>query len=138
MGASEIIENNKLIAEFMGFVEDDKIYTNKSKSNPLPPFWNQGFSNKCCEDDIRFHSSWDWLMPVLEKIESLGCKTVASQSDFNDNQYINIMTGISIINQDAQNPSKFMGQDKIKINAYYKAIVEFIKWINQNDTRRNQ
>jgi len=44
----EIIERNTLIAEFMG---------------PGSPVW-QGFEHKS------YHSSWDWLIPVVEKISN--------------------------------------------------------------------
>ena len=42
--------NNKLIAEFMGYVYEDD-----TPSVELPPY----------------HMSWDWLMPVVEKIEQV-------------------------------------------------------------------
>lgn len=55
-----IEEGNKLIAEFMG--------------------WNAFPGNMIKEklgvapiriDGLKFHSSWDWLMPVVEKIEEI-------------------------------------------------------------------
>ena len=42
-------ENNKRIAEFMGYVYEDD-----TPSLELPPY----------------HMSWDWIMPVLKKINS--------------------------------------------------------------------
>lgn len=76
----KITKNNKLIAKFMGFilnsytdgslcwsfdfnnpssnVEAYRNYPNSTKYNPL---------NK-----LQFDTSWDWLMPVVEKIEQLG------------------------------------------------------------------
>jgi hypothetical protein len=44
-------ENNKLIAEFMGIDQVD-IDT-----------WLETNSN------LHYHTSWDWLMPVIEKIQ---------------------------------------------------------------------
>ena len=47
-------ENNKLIAEFMGFKPNEHgIYQTKQG-----PYYLDGLS---------FHSSWDWLMPVHKK-----------------------------------------------------------------------
>lgn len=64
----EILEGNKLIAEFMGFEKNGNIYTNKPRSYPSSLFLYKGLNNKVMEDDLRFHSSWDWLMPVVRKI----------------------------------------------------------------------
>ena len=70
----EIIENNRLITEFMGWYNGNykDFYT-------LPYFF-------CSDDSIRdtiprevhlgemkFHKSWNWIFPVLEKINSRGC-----------------------------------------------------------------
>ena len=44
------MEDNKLIAEFMGYVYEDD-----TPSVELPPY----------------HMSWDWLMPVVSKISSM-------------------------------------------------------------------
>jgi hypothetical protein len=54
-------ENNKLIAEFMGY---EILYR---------PYYN-GFieisdTELCDVDDLEYHTSWDWLMPVIEKIQ---------------------------------------------------------------------
>ena len=46
------MNNNKLIAEFMGV---GKLHEAQSSNQ-----WNQ------------YHTSWDWLMPVIEKIENDG------------------------------------------------------------------
>jgi hypothetical protein len=48
-------ENNKIIAEFMG------------------PEWHKDFFKDVCiisssNISYKFHTSWDWLMPVLKKI----------------------------------------------------------------------
>jgi hypothetical protein len=65
-----------------------------------------------------YHSSWDWLMPVVEKIEAMrgthllmkpfGCEI--------------LMFGKSLINE--------VGNTKIE--AAWLAVVEFIKWYNQS------
>ena len=55
---TQIIEGNKLIAEFMEF----------------PTAETAGRIN---DDAAKYHSSWDWLMPVVEKI---------GKSDFGSNE----------------------------------------------------
>ena len=61
MSEQEIIEGNKLIAEFMGykFIEDWHQY------------WRLSDKHLLLENELKYHSSWDWLMPVVEKIEYL-------------------------------------------------------------------
>ena len=57
----DILENNKKIAEFLGLTETDGFYTNSYDS---PPFL--GYSRTL--EELGFHSSWDWLIPVINKI----------------------------------------------------------------------
>jgi len=53
------MENNKLIAEFIGhepIVKGDDVY------------YELNHIRLTSADDLRYHTSWDWLMPVVEKI----------------------------------------------------------------------
>tara|TARA_R110000737_G_scaffold319695_1_gene331006 strand:+ start:200 stop:487 length:288 start_codon:yes stop_codon:yes gene_type:complete len=52
---------NKLIAEFMSInvITEDDIRANK---NPISAS-HDGY----LEEDLEYHSSWDWLMPVVDK-----------------------------------------------------------------------
>jgi hypothetical protein len=81
--------NNELIAEFMGL--------NKTAYKDTPPIMS----------NLKYHTLWDWLMPVVENILN-----VCSESD-NMESYYTIVDGIP------------------NIEATYKAVVEFIKWYNQ-------
>ena len=60
------MKNNKLIAEFMG------------DEHPLAEVTH--------EASYRYHTSWDWLMPVVEKIEKLEVGDVAWTSVYFDIQ----------------------------------------------------
>ena len=83
-------ENNKLIAEFMDFKSTNKCI--RSESGKYFDFHNkEGFScikeqeiqiesewgwglveqNFLFLEDLKFHSDWNWLMQLVEKIESL-------------------------------------------------------------------
>lgn len=104
------IENNKLIAEFM---QHD---------------WDMEVNNELCILDTSFekverklqYSDWNSLMPVVEKIESLGYDTeiVCRQDDGGHCFYIN----------DSKVFSSQMGSKK---EAVYSATIEFIKWYNK-------
>ena len=54
------IENNKMIAEFMGLemLNDLQIKTPKDGGIFL--------------SELKYHTSWDWLMPVIKKIKLMG------------------------------------------------------------------
>ena len=60
-----VTEQNKLIAEFMGFVN----------TTPTDKYFNimEHSVTKQLQEPMsaKYHSSWDWLMPVVEKIERL-------------------------------------------------------------------
>jgi hypothetical protein len=58
-----IVENNKLIAEFLGYSQPHPDYPNTT-------YWYK----KDCQPltILLFHSDWSWLMRVVEKIERLG------------------------------------------------------------------
>jgi hypothetical protein len=113
-------ENNKLIADFMEYEFDVDV-------------WVATLSN---EDDtylgkhLLFHSSWDWLMPVVEKIESFqdgndGDSMRGHLYNFRIEQnFVYILDGESmdvIIEMNGDN----------KREATYKAVVEFIKQYNK-------
>ena len=102
-------KDNKLIAEFMG----EKFTDNSGVV--------QGLNYKLIEkkhgkgnNGFRFHTSWDWLMPVVDKIKIL---VMEDDSDelYNSEEWDNITHTLV----------------QIEIKSVYKAVVEFIK--NQNN-----
>ena len=60
MSNEEILESNKLIAEFMEVKFSESDFTDDRTF---------GIYNA---DAVRYHRDWQWLMPVVEKIESGG------------------------------------------------------------------
>ena len=64
----EIIkENNKLIGEFMG----DIFKTNFTVGSDLvPEGWLRKLDNMHY-GNLKYHSSWDWLMPCIGKISDV-------------------------------------------------------------------
>ena len=59
-------ENNKIIAEFMGFNFEKNLgyYDNNMLLSQI--IYDQQNGN--CFDELLFDKSWDWLMSVVEKI----------------------------------------------------------------------
>ena len=102
-------ENNKLIAEFME-VKFDK-----------GTFYNMGYDifsngNLYRSHELKYHESWDWLMPVVEKIMILVMEDDSNEL-YNSEEWDNITHTLV----------------QIQIKSVYKAVVNFIKEYNQND-----
>ena len=94
-------ENNKIIAEFMKWdILNDMTYSKATKGK-----WIE-------LDKLKFHSDWNWLMEVVEKIAPL-----ISESEFKYR----------------------IGNDLLSVNkeGVYNACVEFIKWYNENGAKNN-
>lgn len=132
----------KLIAEFMGLKQSDELYKGHFTYlgddiiNAGLPFSNGIMGN--CMDVLPFDTSWSWIMPVVEKIEGLkhgiyqvdivqeGCRVMESCKHFKnpiDKTISKVPNGTT------------------KLQSVYMAVVEFIKWYNeqqQNDLNQNQ
>jgi len=106
----ENLENNKLIAEFMGMQDTDLGWYDSVEA--MSEYACQMVGGNTFEE-LQYDRSWDWLMPVIER-----CLVgEAEQSEEVSNTAIkNIYE--SICNQD--------------IHFAYKSVVEFIKQQNQN------
>ena len=112
--------DNELIAEFMGAVYMDVTdhHGNAYKNVPIPP--NKIIIEEtCCRYslDFEYHSSWDWLMPVVEKIKQL----------YNDSE--------DIFKEEWYTKSIFQMGIMMPIKAVYEAVVEFIKWYNTQNPK---
>ena len=128
-------ETNKLIAEFLGWgykvlpiYSDDKFLGRKNIYNT--PFKkhlkNKAFTTTFSENELVFHNDWNWLMEVVEKIESLdsGIYTLIFQQK-----------SCLIWNNDKGEELEFFNgsfKGETKIEAVYNACVEFVKWYNEN------
>ena len=56
------IKNNVLIAEFMGYENVGTL------NNPMYDYYDNYFKDGCKSvNDLCYHKSWDWLMPVIDK-----------------------------------------------------------------------
>jgi len=114
-------EGNKLIAEYMQYGYEP----NFGKGYYVPDDTNGPARSFVVESKLKFHSSWDWLMPVVEKIDSLGYETeILSYNDVKDSSRINqcviLQNNNVIVRPDA----------KTKIEATWQAVVDFIQWHN--------
>ena len=88
------MENNKLIAEFMG-------------GKFSHPHWRLPNTGRWTEDKLQYHTSWDWIMPVVNK---------CMQTGDNTDEWDALGDTLSTIN----------------ITNVYQGVVEFINFYNQN------
>ena len=116
----EIQDGNRLIAEFLGW---------KEQKDPTERFFGDWFNNygnrqtEGVKKPLIFHSDWNWLMLVVEKIEEderfdVDILQYGTIIQLNSNEYV------------IDNVAK-ISFDK-KIEHTYDAIVKFIKWYNKN------
>lgn len=107
MTTEEIHEGNILIATFMGH---------------------------STENYYRYDAYWDQLMPVVDKIDKLTLlnetyfRTTIGGSRNRTHCYIYKYTPGASVGKEVSE-----GHENSKINAVYKAVVEFIKWYNGNN-----
>jgi hypothetical protein len=99
------IENNKLIAEFLG------AYIAKSgqRAHDIDNKFPNG-NDRLTPEKMLYHKSWDWLMPVVQLIKER--QLFGSQNLIDDID--NVLTC------------------NCEIEELYEAVVEFIKWYNEN------
>lgn len=114
-------ENNRMIAEFMGddFMQNE-IVPMLGHRYPLP-------------EDMMFSTSWDWLMPVVDKIEYhldesfwIKVQRISNSSDYISNVYYG--------GYDSGSPFEIVWWEypKSRKEATYIAVCKFIEWYNQN------
>lgn len=101
-GRLHYIDSNKLIAEFMDWKQcdpnDNTIYANPTNG-----------ALHSSDSDMRFHTSWDWLMPVVASIDD----------EFGKNDNLDDM--INLVHNSVL---------EFDINIIYQQVVEFIKEYN--------
>jgi hypothetical protein len=124
-----IIEGNKLIAEFMGFELKVKWYEMPLSFPHHLMSAGGGKALRCEMDDLQFDKSWDWLMTVVGKIEEKQFNvSISSQMEFiNDDTEIYWHHDVCI----SDDPNEIINLSSgSKINSVFQAVIEFIKWYN--------
>ena len=121
-------ENNRIIAEFMGakLTKDLKI---------MYPVY-EGDSSYV--KNLKYHSDWNWLMEVVEKIENLPSRTLQGTyylgNEVKIYKAINTNTHyceINLVKESGYRIVSIQFNKESKIQAVYNACLEFIKWYNE-------
>ena len=99
------MKDNKLIAEFMGVPCDKDLYT------PLCPHTGETLFTPTSQ--MKYDTSWDWLMPVIHRIRD----------------HVNVDMGFEEFDDWREN-FKQIDPYNYSLEQCYKAVVEFIKEYN--------
>lgn len=100
-------ENNILIAEFIGMQKTNIGWFDAEAILSLSYTIDNTF------DNLKFNSSWDWLIPVLNKILDITFSD-DEQETYDSDMFYNIRDCIP------------------KLSQTYQAVIEFIKIYNKN------
>tara|TARA_R100001463_G_scaffold70799_5_gene124489 strand:+ start:288 stop:602 length:315 start_codon:yes stop_codon:yes gene_type:complete len=102
--------DNKIIAEFMGVEKENGLYL---FTTPMDDYKT---------DTLYFDTSWDWLMPVVEKIETLGYTFEKNYQRIDNDWQSLIVKGNDILYQEFNENS---------LKSSYYVLVELIKRLNK-------
>ncbi len=126
MTQEEILQYNKLCAEFLGYHFYNKEITfgrsEESKPTILPNFIEIN-EKEYQLPSLKFHSDWNWIMEVVEAIEKLG---------YEFRGWSNIYYIV-----DSKNNSDVVAEESgnlTKKEAVVQAINQFLIWYEQNKT----
>jgi hypothetical protein len=106
MTKQEIMDENKLIIEFMEYTQVKADY---------------------------FYDDWNWLMPVVEKIKFIDDhQDVFFEDYYSINFKMEFFYGVELwIDKERLFLQTAFGENTL-IDAVYRGVIEFIKWYNKN------
>lgn len=113
-----IKKTNKLIADFLELSKCDRCKDcGKYKIGP---------SLFYSPEEMKYHNSWDWLMPVVVKITSVYMTNYYSEFDMSCPEAYVVCIG-----DDGKYRSDGESKESL-LNATYNAVIGFINWVNNN------
>ena len=129
MTSQEIERGNRIVGEFMGFRMFDKKYPRNHGIGAPEADWKDMIIQKA-----KYHSSWDWLMSVVEKIEAMSDNIIekvwisiqgktCSMWNYYDPSEVLRKAG-------SDTPYKIRTIGGTKIESVYKAVLQFLEWYN--------
>lgn len=98
------LEGNKLIAAFMDFDSNGFTVTEEAEF----PYERKGTA-----EDLEYHSSWDWLMPVVEKIALIAEYYSGYREEIYDKCGVVLSLHVCV-----------------SITTVWEKVIEFIQWYN--------
>lgn len=111
MTQEEIIEGNKQITKFLKYK-----FKNTKKYWCRYPLDDNSFLSKLgyvANDNLKFHSDWNWLMPVVRRIQQSAHGLTNNASE--EEKFAYGIFGLSIVSP---------------IDTVYMYVVNYVKWLN--------
>jgi hypothetical protein len=138
------VSGSALIAQFMEVKEVQRFYDSYGQQTPIWYTENDVFKSNVYSvpkksfaeflEKAKYESSWDWLMPVVEKI----CRTrIGDGKEQTDFAYprtfgmLNEETGEIMVRLNGS----FLFQSDTLISATYGAVIDFIQWWSKQADR---
>lgn len=114
------MKDNEVIAKFMEHPWIKTFATHEGKNGEDFPYHM-----------LKYHTSWDWLMKVVEKIEALDYGVAIKQFSTTIGNMMHIKEPYMNTVDQSELP---MFKDNAKINHTYYAVIQFINWYNNQLT----
>ena len=134
MTKKEILEGNKLIAEFLDYEQEDwddepiryNVIDHLVCTADGIDYWEtteEDWTSWITSDEMKYHSSWDWLMPICYKISEI-IKDKYNIENLNplDELFDRLSGGLYYTNDDLKVSTN--------ITEVYTDVIIFIKWYN--------
>lgn len=115
-----IVEGNRLIAEFMGIPKCGRCKDCGGYQYSPAIIYKPA--------DMMYHDSWDWLMPVVEKISRI---KIGDGIEYVEYAYVRTFGGIGPDSAFRFNGFAVHISDRL-IDSVFRGVVEFVKWHNEN------
>ena len=123
-------DNNKLLAEFLGWHSKKiNITASRPKGEGIELYLKEvtEYNREFIEDELKFHTDWNWLMQVVEKIEAIGGSVCIG----NGNCVMIVFYLTDVYGESYSKTREMIGETKIQ--ATYNACVSFVKWYNTQE-----
>ena len=128
MNEAHTLENNALIAEFMGY----KVLTKSFQDKPVYNIPIEG-SIGYIPEMMKYNTSYDWLMPVVEKIENAQTRSCVNHIF---THIIKCLGGKSFnCYIEVGNQKRISITSENRLQSIYEAVGTFIKWYNENNKK---
>lgn len=135
----ELIRNNEMIAAYLDGVvrEGWRVQDNAQMvwEGNVAAIYREAFmklpiGRVIITDQLKFHESWDWLMPVVEKIKKDNWVKIELQEDYTFCLISSPQLGADPVTLEER------VEDMSPISVVYDAVITYIKWYNEKHDRR--
>lgn len=134
----EVSEKNNLIAEFMGASivrKEEYEEPHGSRGTGIITYWTRPegipFDDGLATiGHFRYHTSWNWLMPVIRKINSMD--KAIQFAIFKTYVSCTVERGGKFYKDFAFSHAEYITSEQSDIEAAWKLVVKFVEWVESS------